>query len=231
MDALYSLKERTKFIRFYYNTSALPFSDIKHQIEEKLPPYNNPPYSEDPEPAFLEKWLDAETAQQILGLACVSLLADSLKLYFHTLQKRVIGFAFRDERKAFKHGFVAAYMSVLGEILKTDWSDCPADLTVIEQIVLARNRGQHGADLTSFNVTHDGKMLEKHPQPFFASPDEREDWMREERSLASFLLPRIEVTRENLFAALEQVEMLAEWIDDNLDKAWTWRKTKSARHK
>lgn len=116
-----------------------------------------PPYSEDPEPPYLDKWMDADTGIQIVGLSCVSLLSDSLKLYFGTLQHRVIGFRFADEeseKKAFKKGFVAAYTGILDHILDTNWSDCPADLKIIEQVVLARNRGQHGGDLTSFYVSY-----------------------------------------------------------------------------
>ena len=59
---------------------------IKRQIEQEEPPFDDPPYSEDPEPAFLEEWLEAETSIQIVGLACVSLLADTLKLYLTNRQ-------------------------------------------------------------------------------------------------------------------------------------------------
>jgi hypothetical protein len=229
MDAVYFLKRRIDFIRFYYDTSAKPFAEAKRCIEEKLPPYDNPPFSEDPEPPYLEEWMDAATAEEVLGLACVSLLSDSLKLYFQTLQRRVIGFAFEDERTAFKRGFVAAYVGALGDILETDWSDCPADLAVIEQIVLARNRGQHAGHLTTFHVTHDRKMLEKYPQPFFASAEEREHWSREEGSFSSFLMPNIKVTQDNLFAALDEVETLAEWIENKMGRAWHWRETERSR--
>jgi hypothetical protein len=229
MDAVYFLKKRTDFIRFYYDTSAKPFAEVRRCIKEKLPPYDNPPSNEDPEPPYLKEWIDTATAEQILGLACVSLLSDSLKLYFQTLQRRVIGFAFEDERTAFKRGIVAAYVGALGDILETDWSDCPADFAVIEQIVLARNRGQHGGDLTTFDIAHDGKMLEKFPQPFFARADERENWSLEDGSLSSFLMPSIKVTRDNLFAALDHVERLAEWIDSRMERAWHWRETQRSR--
>lgn len=39
-------------------------------------------------------------------------------------------------------------------------------------------------------------------------------------SLASFLLPSIIVTRENLFAALDQVELLADWVESQMGKVW-----------
>jgi hypothetical protein len=98
MDATYFLKERTKILRFFYDTSARPFLDIQRQIDEGLPPFDNPPYSEDPEPAFLSEWIDAGIGLSLLGLSGVSMLSDALKLYFQTLQGRVIGFKFgKDE--------------------------------------------------------------------------------------------------------------------------------------
>jgi hypothetical protein len=223
MDTIYFLKNRTQFIRFYFDAALKPFGDIKSAIENELPPFDDPPYSEDGEPSFLKDWMDAHSAAKILGLACVSLLSDTLKLYFQTLQHRVIGFGFKDKSAAFRHGFVAAYLGVLGPILETDWSDCPADRAVIEQIVLARNRGQHSEDFTSLQVTHDDTMLQKYPNPFFASEEERQAWSAAGEVQSTFLMPEIEVTREKLFDAVTEVEKLAEWIESRLDKAWDWR--------
>lgn len=227
MDVVHFLKERTNFIRFYYDQCVVPFAKIQHQIDNQLPPFDDPPYSEDPEPPYLDKWMDADAGIQIVGLSCVSLLSDSLKLYFGSLQHRVIGFGFGDEeseRKAFKKEFVAAYTGILGYILDTDWSDCPADLEIIEQVVLARNRSQHGGDLTSFYVPHDQHTLNKHPRPFFVSEHERELWMGDNGIATSrFLMPSVEVTREALFAAIEHVEKLADWIEGRMDKAADWR--------
>jgi hypothetical protein len=223
MDACYFLKSRTDFIRFFYEEGAKGFGAIKHQIEEELPPFDDPPYSEDPEPAYLEEWMDAEAAAGVLGIACVSMLSDSLKLYFKTLEERVIGFSFGDRKLAFRQGFVPAYLHALGEILDTDWSDCPIDRDLIEQVVLARNRGQHGEDLTSFDVRYDKATLEKHPRPFFVSDDELSVLTSEEGSLASLLRPTLKVGAAQLSKALDEVDALADWIESRLDKANEWR--------
>lgn len=222
MDVVYFLKQRTNFIRSYYDQCVIPFNAIKDQIENQNPPFDNSPYSDDPEPPYLEEWMDAETGIQIVGLSSVSLLSDSLKLYFGTLQHRVIGFKFTDEKNAFSKGFVDAYSAVLGEILDTDWSDCPSDLKIIEQVVLARNRGQHGSNLLSFRVTHDQHTLKKYPLPFFMNENERESWI-EDGAVPSFLTPSMEITRASLFAAIEHVEKLADYIDARMDKATDWR--------
>lgn len=228
MDVAYFLKKRTRYIRLYYDQCTAPFVLAKHQIENELPPFDSPPYTEDYEPPYLEEWMDAETGIQIVGLSCVSLLSESLKLYFESLQNCVIHFDFIDEKRkkeAFKKGFVSAYTDALGCILDTDWSDCPADLRIIEQIVLARNRCQHGNELTSFRVSHDQHTLEKHPEPFFLNQRERELWLSEDGTVNSwFLMPSVEVTRESLFAAIEHVEKLADWIEGRQHKAEEWRR-------
>jgi hypothetical protein len=231
VDVVYFLRERTNFIRFYFENAVAPFATIKNQIGQSLPPFDDPPYSEDPEPPFLDKWIEADAAIQIVGLSCLGLLSDSLKLYFHSLQHRVIGFQFaRNESKAFKKGFVSAYLGVLGEILETDWNDCSADFEIIEQVVLARNRSQHGENLSSFQVTHDGKTLEKHPSPFFMNEQERK-WMEENRELDSIplLRPNIEVGRGSLFAAIENVEMLADYIESRMERVDIWRRKKRSQ--
>jgi hypothetical protein len=225
MDALYFLKKRTLFIRFYYDESAKPFRDIQQKVELGLPPFDDPPYSEDPEPPFVEEWHDAETGIAVLGLSCVSILSDTLKLYFQTLQRRVIGFAFTKETEliAKNQGFVAAYKAALGHILDTDWSDCPARFDIIEQVVLARNRSQHGGSLTSFHFSHEGKTLRKHPRPYFASEGELKAWEDYGEGENSLLAPTIEISREKLFSAIKETETLADWIEGRMDKAGQWR--------
>jgi hypothetical protein len=224
MDATYFLKNRTQFIRTFYTRGVEPFNAVKIAIEEQRPPFHDPPYSEEPEPAYLAEWLEADTAIKLVGLSCVSLLSDTLKLYFQALQHRVIGFEFKEGKKAFKQGFVAAYLGVLSAILETDWADCPADLAVIEQIVHARNDGQHGTTLTSFEVSHESGVLKKHPRPFFVKEDERRIWEESGESRSSMWAPSVQVTADSLFAAIGHVEKLAVWIDSRIDKAWEWRR-------
>jgi len=225
MDVLYFLNMRTAFIRSHYDGSVEGFAAIKRQIEDEEPPFDNPPYSEDGEPAYLEEWMDADTSIKIAGLACVSLLADTLKLYLRTIQRQELRFTFDDkEAKRVKANFVQAYQEAIGEILDTDWSDTGIDFSIIEQVVLARNRGQHGTELTALGVVHDAHTLKKHPQPFFADEREWRDWEGQGGPVDSFLNPSVEISREKLFAAIGEVEKLAEWIDENLGRAQAWRK-------
>lgn len=227
MDASFFLKQRTSFIRFFYETGAAAFRNIQAKIEAKESPFDGPFYGDGPEPPYLEEWMEAETGVEVLGQSCVSLLSDSLKLYFETLQKRVVGYAFDKELETTqnKRGFIAANKIALGEILKTDWTDCPVRFDVIEQVVLARNRAQHGDHLSSLRVSHDSKTLRNHPQPFFANEDELKLWTDGGGNPdAFFTAPSLKISRDNLFAAIAEVDQLADWIEGRLDKAWEWRR-------
>jgi len=225
MDVNFFLKQRTAFIRTFYDDGIASFREIQRKIDSHARPFDHPLYSEDAEPPFLAEWIDAETGVEVLSQACVSLLSDTLKLYFNTLQRRVIGFSFdRQEKALAKKGFVPAYRAALGEIFQTDWADCPARLDIIEQVVLARNLSQHGAHLTSFQLSHDAKALRDHPQPLFANDAEWRSWLENGGGENTFLMPSVKITREALFTAVDEVERLADWIDGQMGKVDEWRR-------
>jgi len=227
MDATWFLKQRTKFIRFYFDECIGAFTARQATIERHEPPFADSVPDESGEPPHLAEWMEGRSGIDMTALTCVSLLSDALKLYFVSLQHRVIGFEFRgtqvELRGLWKPGFLATYKGVLAQILQTDWSDCPVDFAIIEQVVLARNRAQHGSDLTSLRVTHDRHTLQKYPRPFFASDEEMQSWVAEDGEQSYLFAPAIEITRENLFEAIAQTEALAEWIDGRGEKIWEWR--------
>lgn len=181
MDAAFFLRLRTRFIRRYYSMGVGPFREIQRKIDAEESPFDEPPPSFDPEfgePAFLEEWIEADEAAQVVGQSAVSLLSDSLKLYFKALEQQ-LGFRLSAEGKttARKDGFLAAYKGALGELLETDWTTCPVRFDVIEQIVLARNRAQHGEHLSILGARHDPKTLTKHRDLIFASDGELRMWV------------------------------------------------------
>lgn len=224
MDVNFFLKQRTAFIRGYFDAGIEGFQETQRRIDQLEPPFDNPPYSEDGEPPFLTEWLDAATRAELVGQACVSLLSDTLKLYFNTLQKEIRFVLDKREKALAKKSFVRAYQAALGEILETDWSDCPVQFDVIEQVILARNLSQHSSDLTSFRITHDARSLRQHPEPLFASKAEYKTWVDSGGAEFSFLMPAVHVTREALFAAIEEIDQLGDWIDGRMDKAFAWRR-------
>lgn len=232
MDILFFLKERTGFIRGHYDACVAPFVERKRLIDAEEPPFDDPPWSEDGEPPFLEEWLDADTSVQLVGISCVSLLSDALKLYLNLLQHRQLRFFFdAEEAKRLKKQFVPTYRDALGEIFATDWSDTGIDFSIIEQVMLARNRGQHGTDLTSFLLTHDDRTLARHPKPFFISAMESQSLDATGAALGGFLNPTIVITRDTLFAAIAEVEKLGDWIDANGERARAWFEAKRAERR
>ncbi|MFS2155267.1 hypothetical protein [Rhizobium sp. Rhizsp42] len=225
MDVKFFSNLRTNFIRMYYREGRKAFDAIKTAIDNEEPPYDEPPNGfdiESGEPAYLTEWLEAEMALNVLGYSCLSMLSNSLKIVFLNLERE---FGFRPSDRArkslFKHGFVEGYKRVLSEVLDTDWSDCPADLGIIEQIVLARNITQHMDDHSGFDAYYDEKAIRKHPRLFFVSGDKAEIDLED---AASWFGQRVEVTEADLFQAIEEVEKLVDYILSLEDKAHEWRR-------
>lgn len=198
------------------------------RIEAGEPPFDNPPIAEDGEPPYLTEWCNTQTALDVVGQSCVGLLSDTVKLFFAHWSSRVVPFSLdASEMKLMKErGFLAGYRKALGEIYDTDWSDCPVRFDIIEQVVLARNRTQHGGSLMTLRVTHDRHTLNRHPRPHFASADEIENWAggaeADGGSWGGFGAPAVTVSREALFTAIEEVERLAQWLDQEISRAWDW---------
>ncbi|MBC7140408.1 MAG: hypothetical protein H5U17_17265 [Defluviimonas sp.] len=217
MDAAFFLFRRTGFIRRYYSVGVEAFRKIQRQIDAQECPYDEPPPSYDPEygePAFLEEWIEADEAAQVVGRSAVSILSDSLKLYFKALEQQLEFRLSRDGKAtATKGGFLDAYRGAIAEVLETDWTNCPVRFDVIEQIVLARNRAQHGEHLSIMGARHDPKTFTKHRDLIFATEGELKMWVDEGADPATWLAPRLEITEEGIGAAITEVETLAAWID------------------
>lgn len=210
MEFSYHLIQRTNFIRFYYDEAVKPFQLIKEQITNELPPFDCPPYSEDPEPPFLDQWLDADAAENVVGQSCIGLLADSLKLYLNAFKSRVLTIEWTNEgqKRVKTLGFAIAMIELLKEIIGPDVQIIQTD--IIEQVVLARNRSQHGTELNTFNLSHDHQTLRKYPRPFFINDEDYRSCISMGGS-ADFVwfTPDLEMSRDKLFSAIEEIESLA----------------------
>lgn len=215
MDVLYFLKDRTRLIRQYYEHAALPFNEIMRKIEAEEEPYI-PPYSEDGEPPFLSEWIDARELLEVTGRCCISMLSASLQLYFKTWERELGLSCGKDFAAVFKkEGLVGGYRACLAEQVGIDWSCCPADLAIIEQVVLARNRDQHPENITTVRVTHTEKDWQHYPQPFFLSKREAE-LFQDGNGPSLFMSPSLHVSRDKLVTAIEQVECLCEWLEEKM---------------
>ena len=222
MDVLYFYKERTRFIRQFYDTAAIPFEAVINSIEDELPPFDDPPYSEDGEPAYLVEWIEASEALEVLGRTCLSMLSPSLQLYFKTWERELgVQWDEGERKKVFKNGFVEGYMACFEQVLGISRQDCPADFTIIEQIVLARNRDQHPDQLTTMRVNHSKTDREKHGHLFFMNKQDSAMFSDSEIKDFSFLDPAVHVSRDHLLVAIGETEKLSGWLEEHMiAKRW-----------
>ncbi len=223
MDIRWFLKQRLDFIRNHYDCCASTFLNITRQIEGGEAPFDNPPYSEDGEPAFQIEWQDANTSIDLIGISCVSLLSDALKLYLNSIKKLEFRFEFGEtEKKALKKGYVGAFKAALGEILNTDWVESGVDFEILEQVVLARNQGQHGNDITGFRAKIDAKTIQQHPRPIFGRTEEIEAMDGEDLVFRNVHGITMKIDRASLFAAIDEIEKLGDWVELNRERALPW---------
>lgn len=214
MDVLAFLKDRTGFISWYYDTAAEPFRETIRKIEADEAPFDDPPYSEDGEPSYLTEWIEADTGLDVLGRTCTSMLSASLLLYFRTWERELgVRWENGERKRAFRNGFLRGYQACFGEVLELSWDDCPADLELIEQVVLARNRDQHPESIATMRVSHSYKERKERGRLFFVSEAERRMYDDPAMADISWMNPSVHVSRELLFRALEQVDTLAEWLE------------------
>jgi hypothetical protein len=216
MDVLAFLRDRMRFIREFYETAGEPFRETMRKIEAGEPPFE-PPCSEDGEPPYLSEWIEADTALDVLGRACVSMVSASLKLYFETWEGQLgVVWEKGERKKAFKDGFLHGYKKCFAEVLSLSWDDCPADLEILEQVTLARNRDQHPDSITRMGVNHTPADREKYPRLFFASKAERGMYDDPDMAGISWMNPSVRVSAESLLQAIEEVEKLAGWLEPKM---------------
>src|SRR5690606_5787092 len=175
-----------------------------------------PSYSEDSEPPFLSEWIEADELLGVTGRCCLSMLSASLQLYFRTWERELGLSCGKDFPAVFKRdGLVGGYRACLASRASIDWSHCPADLAIIEQVVLARNRDQHPESITTVRVTHAQKDRRRFPRPFFMSEREAK-LFQESDEPRLFMSPSVHVSRDKLMKAIEQVEFLCEWLEEKM---------------
>lgn len=220
MDVLSLLLDRTRLIRKFYELATPQLNEIRRKIKAGVEPYASL-YTDDGEPPFLDEWVDASELLEVAGRTCVSMLSGSLQLYFMTWERELgitCGEGFAAAFK--KNGLIPGYKACLSERVGIDWNDCPADLAIIEQVVLARNRDQHPEDITTIRVSHTLHDLKRYPQPFFLNEHEAKLFQAGEAP-SFFMLPSIYVSRGTLMTAIEQVECLCRWLEKKLfDAKW-----------
>jgi hypothetical protein len=219
MDIEFFLKDRTKFIRYFYETAITPFARTMDDIRNEVEPYI-PPYSEDGEPSFLSEWMDANSGLETCGHHALSMLSSSLQLYLKAWVDRLDRYHQLTFKVNFKKkGWFNGYCDIFKEV-GLDMSVCPANLIIIEQIPLVRNRIQHPEQLTSVNVSHSKSDLNNHPIPYFIQ--ESELALVSDHEEQSWLFPpTIAPSKEKIIDAIFNVEQLCSWLESEY---WAARK-------
>jgi hypothetical protein len=218
MDLNFFLEERLKFANYYYVTGSSPFNNIIEAIEKEQEPYIPTDYDESGEPPFLTEWLDAQTGLQSVGITALSMHSSALQLFLNEWVSR-----FENEESRFKRthrkGWFNAYKKVIEDV-GLSLTDSPADLNLLEQAVLARNRGQHPDELTSLSIRHSSYDLEKHPSLYFVSNEDKNiiDDANEEPSW--WLAPHVHVDLEKLSTLSEQVKIFCSWLEAEYWKSY-----------
>lgn len=164
-------------------------------------------------------------ALNVLGYSALSMLSNSLKIAFQNMEGE-LGFRPTEELKKTvfkKQGLVVGYRQILGEVVDTDWSDCPVDFSILEQIVLTRNSTQHSDDVSGFDACYDPAALKKHPRLHFVRGSK---FQSEIEGDVPWFDTRIEVTEEDLFKAIDEVDKLVAWVMSRETQAYEWRKAR-----
>ena len=219
VDCLYFLRKRTDFIRAFYDDASAPFTERKRKIEDGEEPFAPQYTAESDEPAFLDEYMQADESLDVLGQMCISVLAASLQLYLKELvQDRGVGRPEDDEVAKKAQGWINRYRVFFRNKVGIDWGGGPSNLAVLEEIVLARNRVQHPESITSLGFEQSDKDAAKYPRSFFADPlFEPQAFARDDSPDAEPVRPvRLKVTRDKLFAALNEVDAFSEWLDAQL---------------
>ena len=216
VDVGFFLNQRTAFIRQFYDAASLPFFERKRKIEAEEAPFV-PPYSEDGEPPFLTVWIEADESLHVLGYSCVSMLAAALHLYLKTWEAefgKPVADSFKTE---FKKGWINGYKAYFATHFGIHFDQGPANLSVLEEIVLARNRVQHRESITSQRTSYSSKDIEKLGRVFFVDDRERSLFADADESESSWLFPpSLRITKEKLITAITEVEKFSGWLETQI---------------
>jgi hypothetical protein len=213
MDVLWFLNRRMGFVRDFYTRASKPFVETMDKISNAEAPFDDPPYSEDGEPAFLAEWQDADEAIDFLGQSCISFIAASVKLYLVETERefrRMWGrmFPFPDV-KVSEEGIVSGYEDWFRS-LGIDFRSSGADIELIREVVATRNLAQHPASIGLMRLSQRPVDREKFPRPFFGHPLEKQIHDDEPSHEFAWMLS---ITPEAIAQSVNEVVKFGEWLD------------------
>ena len=213
MDLVFFIKDRLKFATYFFENASKPFVHLISAIEKEEPPFVQV-YDESGEPQYLQEWQDASAGFESVGLTALSMVASSLQLFLNDwVRLRLESRGEPQYKRKHKKGWFHAYRKILEEV-GLDLTTCPANLELIEQVVLARNRGQHPETLTMLQTTHAKSDLEKYPSPYFVSETDQRVIEQGNGELSWWLSPNVYVNESKLSTVISEVEKVCEWLEE-----------------
>lgn len=118
MEVLFFLKQRTEFVRNFYEEAGEPFREKMRKIEAGEAPFDPPPVGEDGgdgEPAFQSEWQDADTSLELVGRACLSMLSGRVQVCLKEWERQLGLSCGVTHKAAFKNGFLRGYRPASGK--------------------------------------------------------------------------------------------------------------------
>lgn len=182
------LRKKLQFIRNLYSKSTEPFITTIRKIDRNEAPFDE--YDSDPECAedpFLDEWFDAYYSIDTLGSCCLCLVHNSLKQFLEEFMMST-GRTVPEGRDPWASRYKAFFLSEY----KIDWDAAPLDMSIMGQIVLARNQLQHSGDLMADHIWQNADHQRKAPRSMFV-----QDIGRPEKKLS--------IREESLFRATDFV--------------------------
>jgi len=149
------------------------------------------------------------------------MLSASFHLYFKTWEKRLRVPVDESLKPIFKNsGWLVGYMAYFSKHFNVKFDGLPADLQILQEVLLLRNRAQHPEELAENLPSYSNDDLKKLSHPFFV--DERElslfsDLEGPERSW--LMPPSFSVTPEKLHKAIIEVQRFTAWLEGEENNA------------
>ncbi len=216
MQRLKILHDKLQFISWFFGLSTAPFNGIRQKIKKGVNPYNSSAVpAESSEPPFAVEWCDANQAIQLQGQLCLNLLQRSVMEYLDETVKLS-----SRQGPSKKNNWFGNYKKWFMDA-GVDWNDSGADLSVIEELTLARNRIQHGSrhDSHSLIKQQDEDYSNRFPKALFQNDFEAQIF----RSIGP-RLRSLELTKDKLNRAIEEIMRLANFTEEHLPVEMKYRR-------
>ena len=111
-----------------------------------------------------------------------------------------------------------AYINHFSQNFKIVFEEVPADLDLLEEVVLARNRIEHPHSIASNRTKYSEADFKKLRPPFFVNKEEAALLANADKDKKAWFIPiTLLVTEEKILAALSEAERFAEWFEAEIE--------------